>query len=81
MKLDPDAPLCPSGKRPFRTQEDAAAGLRTARYLRHSSHNGYRPDCVEEGAYECPVCHWFHLTSSTRPRRRKELGNRGRRHR
>jgi hypothetical protein len=81
MKIDPDAPLCSSGKRPFRDEEAATKGLRVARYLRHDSHVGYRPDCIEEGVYECGVCHWWHLTSSSRPRRRKELGNRGRRHR
>lgn len=78
---DPDAPLCSSGKHPFRTEAEALKGLRSARWLRQNQHTGYRPGDVEEGAYECPVCHWWHLTSSNKPRRRGELGNRGRRRR
>lgn len=82
MKLpDPDAPMCSSGKRPFRTEEEALKGLRTARYLRNTSHSGYRPGDVEEAVYQCEACDWWHLTSSSRARRRKELGNRGRRRR
>jgi len=81
LDIDPDAPLCTSGKRPFRDEESARKTLATARYLRNSNHTGYRPGCVEEGVYECEACGWWHLTSSARPRRRKELGNRGRRHR
>jgi hypothetical protein len=81
LAVDPDAPLCSSGKHPYRDKEAARKGLRTARHLRGVSHVGYRPDCVEEGFYECGACKWFHLTSSTKPRRRKQLGNRGRRRR
>lgn len=81
LDLDPDAPLCSSGKRPLRTADDARKELGKARHLRAVNHNGYRPGDVEEGFYECPVCHWFHLTSSTRARRRSELGNRGRKQR
>lgn len=78
---DADAPICPSGKHPFRGEAEALKELATTRFRRSAQHNGYRPDSVEERAYECPVCHWWHFTSSTGKRRRSELGNRGRRRR
>lgn len=80
MTLDPDAPLCTSGKRPFRTQEQAEGILRHVRHRRAVEHAGRLHD-VECAVYECPVCHWWHLTSGGRPQRRSRLGNRGRRQR
>jgi hypothetical protein len=81
VKLDiaPDAPLCSSGKRPFRTEEEATKILRAVRWVRHDSHAGYRPGCIEEGVYRCRTCSWWHLTSSNKPRRRKDYGARARR--
>ena len=76
---DPDAPMCTSGKRPFRTEDEALTQLRNAQRLRRDQHTGYRPDSVEESAYQCGACLWWHLTSSSKARRRGELGNRGRR--
>lgn len=81
LDLDPDAPLCSSGKRPFRTEDQALRSLSGARWVRRNGDTPRLPGCVEEGAYECHVCHWWHLRSSNRPRRRGELANRGRRRR
>lgn len=78
---EPDAPLCASGKHPFRTRDEALAGLRSARFLRRTNHTGYRPGCIEEDVYECGVCRWWHLTSSRRPRRRGDFQGRDRRRR
>lgn len=69
-----DAPLCASGKRPFRTQDDAERGLASARHGR-GKHGG-RTGQVEAGAYRCPCCTWWHLTSATRPRRRADFNYR-----
>lgn len=76
---DPDAPLCPSGKRPHRDEDAALRAMRTARAARIRQHNGSKPGDIEEGVHECPICRWFHVTSSSRPRRRRELAARGRR--
>lgn len=73
---DPDAPLCASGKRPFRTEELALQNLRRATYLRRHS-PGYKPGRVESGVYECPTCDWWHLTSAPNKRtRRGDYGDR-----
>lgn len=75
----PDAPLCSSGKRPFRTEEEADRALRAAQTLRRNGSQQRVPTHVEQKAYLCHVCSWWHLASSKGPRRRGELGNRGRR--
>jgi hypothetical protein len=79
MLPEPDAPLCASGKRPYRTEELALRAMRTARASRGRQHNGSKPGDVEEAVRECPACNWWHVTSSNRPRRRGELAARGRR--
>lgn len=76
---DPDAPLCPTGKRPHRTEELALRAMRSARASRRRQHNGSKPGDVEEAVLECKACEWWHVTSSDRPRRRGELAARGRR--
>jgi hypothetical protein len=76
---DPDAPLCTSGKRPYRTEELARRAMLGARSARHEQHNGSKPGDVEEDVRRCPACSWFHVTSSNKPRRRGELAARGRR--
>jgi hypothetical protein len=77
--LDPDAPICATGKHPFRTEEEAATGARAARWARQNLKNGFRPGSVESGYHSCKVCGWFHITSSTGPKRRGDFANRGRR--
>jgi hypothetical protein len=78
--IDPAAPICASGKHPFRTEEEAEKGARAARWARQNLKNGFRPGAVEEGYHPCKVCGWFHLTSSNKPRRRRsDHANRGRR--
>lgn len=79
--IEPDAPLCSSGKRPFRTQEAALRSLGAARHVRRVGDTPRLPGCVEQGVFECPACQWWHITSSTGKRRRGELANRGRRRR
>lgn len=82
MKLpDSDAPLCLSGKHPFRTEEDARGALQGARHLRATNGPGYRLNCVEQDYYRCtvPGCGWWHLSSTKGPRRRAEFANRGKR--
>lgn len=76
---DPDAPLCSSGKRPFRTRELADKALSGARHLRANMGPGRVPGSVEADVFECPVCRWWHLSSATGSRRRGVLSNRGRR--
>ena len=82
MKLpSPDAPLCASGKRPFRTEEEALKALHAAQHLRRDGGAQRVPGCTEEKVYRCdlPGCDWWHLSSSAKARRRGSLGNRGRR--
>lgn len=80
MKLpDRDAPMCSSGKRPFRTEAEVAKELRAAQRSRSAGNTGYRPGSVEQGYYQCEACHWWHLRSSNVAPRRRDLGNRGRR--
>lgn len=79
MLPEPDAPICASGKHPFRTSEEASRGLRAAQYLRHNHGPGYKPGCIEADVIECKSCGWFHLTSAKRPRRRSHYANRARR--
>lgn len=81
IELDPDAPLCSSGKRPFKTEELALRSLAAARFVRRTGDRPRLPGCVEQGVFECGVCGWWHLTSATGKRRRGELANRGRRQR
>lgn len=76
---EPDAPLCASGKRPYRTEELARKAMLGARVSRHRQHNGSMPGDVEEAVRPCKACSWWHVTSSTRPRRRAEIAARGRR--
>ncbi len=60
-----NAPICASGKRPFETEERALDQLSKARG-RRASDSGYKPGRVENRAYECPACHWWHLTAKPR---------------
>lgn len=76
---DADAPLCSSGKRPFRTEELALKALSGARHLRRDGEAQRVPGSVEADVFECPVCRWWHLSSATGSRRRGVLSNRGRR--
>jgi hypothetical protein len=76
---DPDAPICTSGKRPHRTEELARKAMTGARISRGRQHNGSMPGDVEEAVRECKACGWWHVTSSSRPRRRGEIVARGRR--
>ena len=69
-----DAPLCSSGKRPFRTEEDAARGLANARKCQAQERG--RTGQVEAAAYRCPACSLWHLSSSTRARRRADFNYR-----
>lgn len=75
-----DAPLCPSGKRPFRDRPEALDRLAAARAGRaRDSGPQRRPGDVESDVYRCAACKWWHLTSTTRRRRRGDIANRGRR--
>lgn len=72
--LDPDAPLCSSGKRPFRTEAQARAKLNSARAMRRNDDGvARRPGVTEAGYYRCPACDWWHLRSTTRKARRGQL--------
>jgi len=77
--LDSDAPLCSSGKRPFRTEELAVKALEGSRWIRQHGDGARVPGEAEKRVFECPACRWWHLTSAPGARRRSELGNRGRR--
>lgn len=59
---DPDAPMCTSGKRPFRTEEAARYQLGRAKQRRAMT-DGSKPGQVERRAYQCPGCEWWHLTA------------------
>lgn len=67
---DPASPMCSSGKRGYRTERNAATALSGAQHLRAQKNVGRRPGVVEAGYYECPVCHWWHLCSTTGRTRR-----------
>lgn len=72
--LDPEAPICPSGKRPLRNQDTARKHLRTAAWTkRNLGRTGRKADKVERDVYECKACGWWHLTGQApntgRPRR------------
>lgn len=58
LDLDPDAPICPSRKRPFRTAADAREALDRVRGRRFEERTGK----TERRYYQCPGCHWWHLT-------------------
>lgn len=74
VALDPDAPLCSSGKRPFRTEDQARRSLAGARKVRRNDDGpSRRPGTVEAGYYRCGGCGWWHLRSTTRKLRRGEL--------
>jgi len=71
-----DAPMCASGKRPFRDAASAQANLDQARERRNIDiAHGRRPGRVERGYYQCPACEGWHLTSTTRPQRRGALSD------
>ena len=77
MRIDnypADAPMCASGKRPFRDAASAQANLDRAREYRGVDiARGRRPGRVERGYYQCPACKWWHLTSTTSAQRRGAL--------
>jgi hypothetical protein len=78
--LDPDAPICTSGKRPFRTETEARANLRNARHLRTANPDGGRvPGSKEQGVYQCAGCGWWHLNSRPLHARRAVHARRGER--
>lgn len=69
-----DGPMCSSGKRGWASEAEAARVLRAARTNRlDDPDHGRVRGSVEEACYECPVCHQWHLSSSSKPRRRGEL--------
>lgn len=72
--LDPDAPLCSSGKRPFRTEAQARHSLVGARAVRSRDDvPARRPGVTEAKYYHCPACGWWHLSSTTGKVRRGRL--------
>ena len=69
--LDPNAPICLTGKRPFRTEARAQAELRRARRVRaNDPAGGRKPGLIEKRTYQCPLCSWFHLTHTAKHRKR-----------
>lgn len=71
--IEPDAPMCSSGHRPFRDEKAALKALRSARRLRaKDSDAGRTPGRVERAAAECTACGWWHLhhDEPARPGRR-----------
>jgi len=85
-----DAPMCTSGKRPYRTEEEVQRALRGAQAMRqqHDRNQARRPGVVEKGVYECAVCHWWHMESGKvvvnakgegAKRKRRKKGGPGRR--
>lgn len=87
LNVTTDAPLCPSGKRGFRTEEAAQRELDRARYVRRKDGKteGRTPGTTETGYYQCQAlgCGWYHLTSDNRQQRRSRVSDkeRGRRRR
>jgi len=75
--LPPDAPVCTSGKRPIRTEEQARRLLAAARrQAERGDRAGRYVDGGTEGdVYLCKACTWWHLTGANRRKRRGELGN------
>lgn len=69
LDVDPDAPICPSGKRPIRDEATATARLRSARHDAQRGRRGRKPGHIEAGAYRCTACGWWHLTTMTTRRR------------
>jgi hypothetical protein len=63
--IEPDAPMCATGKRPFRTEEAARDQLAQARG-RRANYAGQKPGRVETAVYQCPSCQWWHLTANPR---------------
>ncbi len=77
-----DAPICATGKRPFRTEEEAQKALGSAKHLRREDPGKCRvPGSVEQGCFECRVCHWWHLNSRPFHARRSTHAARGTRRR
>lgn len=72
---DPNEPICSSGKRGFPDRAAAEENLRKVRAARAEGHAGRRADAAESAVYECPACHWWHLSSTTKATRREHLGN------
>lgn len=74
LTFDPQAPLCSSGKRPFRTEAQARRQLAGARATRdRDDAPARRPGITEAGCYHCPACDWWHLSSTTGKVRRSTL--------
>lgn len=66
MNVPMEGPICPSGKRPMKTRDEALRQLKSARHLRLQDRSGVkRHGDVERGINHCRVCGWWHLTSST----------------
>lgn len=75
MKLPPwlqDAPLCPSGKRPFPDEHAARAHLASARHPDRREQR--KPGRVERTVYACPCCGCWHLSAMTERRPRRGAG-------
>lgn len=80
MVLDPDAPMCPSGKRVLRTEDEARERLAlAAASRREDGAGGRRPGRVEQVIYRCAACPYWHLSAVTGRQRRSDYANRGRR--
>lgn len=65
-KIPLDAPICSSGKRPWRDEAEAKRRLRNARAGRLNGQDASRrPGMIEAAYYQCGVCHWWHLRSDS----------------
>lgn len=66
--VDPESPLCSSGKRGYRTEDLARRMLARTRAM---CDGGLCPNRAGRTCYRCTGCGWWHLTSAVRRRRRR----------
>lgn len=60
--IDFGAPMCSSGKRAYRTEDEARTALAGARSFRKLD-VGYKRGHIESRHYRCKGCGFWHLTS------------------
>lgn len=85
MRIDPlrripsGAPICTSGKRPYKTQRDAEMAISSGKRRRERDPESDRFQGRSSGAnslYRCPTCGWYHLRSKSLHARRAVHVNR-----
>ncbi len=77
-QINPDSPICASGKRGYETEHKARQHLKRIQYARGMKGDKPRKGSgrVERNVYLCKTCDWWHLSQTNgipgaRARRRK----------